>query len=216
MLVDLHVHTSRFSSCSELAPDVLIQRAKRLGLDGIGITEHGTRWNLLEAMEMAQDQGLTIFRGIEIHTPVGDMLIYGVHHPLQQEMDFTELCRAVKEEGGVIIAAHPFRGFWGHRSRHKGHTSDDILFMVDAIETHNGSCSHDSNLRAWERAASLKIPSVGGSDAHAHHHLGRCLTFFHRTITSEEELVREIRSGRCVGTYYPEKLPVTEIPTKTE
>ncbi len=211
MLVDLHVHTCRFSSCSELKPNMLIQRAKSLGLDGIGITEHGAKWDLKEAMEIAKDHGLLIFRGIEIHTPAGDMLIYGAHRSLKKEMDFHLLYQTVKDEGGIIIAAHPFRGFWGHRSLFKGYVSDEILSMVDAIETHNGSCSHKSNLLAWDKSAKFYLPSVGGSDAHAHHQLGKCLTFFERSPANEEELVHEIKLGRCMGAYYTKKIPIAEI-----
>ena len=44
MEIDLHIHTNRYSGCSNLDPLALVRRARRIGLDGIALTEHGIRW----------------------------------------------------------------------------------------------------------------------------------------------------------------------------
>ncbi len=46
MIIDLHTHTYPRSGDSLLNPDVLIQEAKKLGLDGICLTEHDEFWDV--------------------------------------------------------------------------------------------------------------------------------------------------------------------------
>lgn len=206
MIVDLHVHTNRSSRCSALSPEDLISFAMDLGLDGVGVTEHYTHRGAQIVYDMAHEHALVVFRGVEVYTPEGDMLVYGCSSPVEADMDFEKLYDMVKSEGGVILAAHPTRGFWGHHRKYKGHTSDEILVRLDAMETHNGGCKPDLNDLAVEKAGSLGMVSVGGSDAHINHAVGKCLTVFERDFTTEEELVEEIRAGRCRGAYLEEVL----------
>src|SRR5215467_6346868 len=44
MILDLHIHTSWHSADSNLSPIDLIREAKRLGLDGVVVTEHDRGW----------------------------------------------------------------------------------------------------------------------------------------------------------------------------
>jgi predicted metal-dependent phosphoesterase TrpH len=41
---DIHVHTRKYSGCSFIDPEDLIQQAVEAKLDGLAITEHGMRW----------------------------------------------------------------------------------------------------------------------------------------------------------------------------
>ena len=45
MEMDLHIHTNRYSGCSNLPPSGLLRKAREAGLDGIALTEHGIRWS---------------------------------------------------------------------------------------------------------------------------------------------------------------------------
>jgi histidinol phosphatase-like PHP family hydrolase len=42
-LIDLHTHSLAGSSDSVIPPDDLVARARRVGLDGVCITEHGNQ-----------------------------------------------------------------------------------------------------------------------------------------------------------------------------
>ena len=46
---DLHIHTTRGSSDSSLAPEDLARQASDLGLDGVCLTEHSGGWEQGEA-----------------------------------------------------------------------------------------------------------------------------------------------------------------------
>lgn len=204
MLVDLHVHTNRSSYCSGLSPDELIQTALRLRLDGVAVTEHSTHRGAQIAYEMAAGSGLVVFRGIEVYTDQGDMLVFGLSSRVGTDMDFEELFRMVRSEGGIIIAAHPTRGYWGHHRKYRGETPPEVLERLDGVETHNGGCHPERNERAARLAAEMGLPSVGGSDAHMHYSVGKCVTVLERFCRTEEELMEEIRAGRCRGAYLEE------------
>src|SRR6516162_3053308 len=44
MKFDLHLHTSRHSPDSIMAPQLMVRRAHEIGLDGVVITEHDWLW----------------------------------------------------------------------------------------------------------------------------------------------------------------------------
>jgi predicted metal-dependent phosphoesterase TrpH len=79
MLIDLHVHTPRYSSCARSAPEEMVARAQEVGLDGLVITEHHVVWPADElAALQARFPAVRLFRGVEITTDTGDdFLIYG-------------------------------------------------------------------------------------------------------------------------------------------
>lgn len=206
MIIDLHIHTNRSSRCSALSPEELIPTAMGLGLDGVGVTEHSVHRGAQIVYDMAHEHALVVFRGVEVYTPEGDMLVYGISSEVEPDMDFEKLYAMVRSEGGVIIAAHPTRGYWGHHRKYKGSTSEEVLARLDAVETHNAGCKRDLNEQAAEKAARLGLVSVGGSDAHVKNAVGQCLTVFERDFSTEEELVEEVRAGRCRGAYLEEAL----------
>jgi len=53
LMVDIHVHTRRFSPCSTVDPEQLIDQAVRAGLDGVVVTEHGCQWDQAELDALA-------------------------------------------------------------------------------------------------------------------------------------------------------------------
>jgi predicted metal-dependent phosphoesterase TrpH len=63
---DLHCHTT--SSDGLLSPTELVQLAAKLGLKGIGITDHDTIHGWKEAEEAGAAHQITILKGIELNT----------------------------------------------------------------------------------------------------------------------------------------------------
>lgn len=80
--IDLHAHTT--ASDGSLTPTELVDRAARLGLTALGITDHDTLDGLAEAIGAARERGLELVPGIElsISVPVGrfHMLGYLIDH----------------------------------------------------------------------------------------------------------------------------------------
>jgi len=94
VLIDLHVHTFPRSKCSNINPTELIQEARRIGLDGFCLTEHQVLWDLDEVERLADDKGIKIFRGNEITTAQGDVLVFGLDQDIQG-------IKSIERDGGI-------------------------------------------------------------------------------------------------------------------
>ncbi len=200
MRIDLHVHTAPRSPCSNIDPFELVREAKRIGLDGFCLTEHQVLWTPDEVARLAEQNGIRIFRGNEITTAQGDVLVFGLDQDIQGIVHAKMLYEKVKSAGAFAIAAHPFRGFKvfgvGQLGMDLDHAcSKKLLKFVDAVEIRNGRVSENENRLAKEVSERLGLPGTAGSDAHEIEALGTWVTCFEKEIHSEKDLIRELRQG---------------------
>lgn len=65
-IIDLHAHTT--ASDGTLPPAELVNLAKRVGLDALGITDHDTFAGYEEALPFAREAGLDLVCGIELNS----------------------------------------------------------------------------------------------------------------------------------------------------
>ena len=205
MLIDMHVHTAVSSPCSRIDPRQLVETAPRVGLDAVCVTEHEEMEGAEVARRLGEEVGFPVFRGVEVYTELGDMLVFGLERARYPwKVPFEELLSQVREEGGAVIPAHPCRDTRGLHHILGEERAEYLLANVDAVETLNGGSSPQSNAVAQACAREYGLPGIGGSDAHFLMQLGRCLTVFEREIYSEAELVEEVRAGRCRAAYASE------------
>lgn len=196
MKFDLHMHTRRYSPDSEIDPFELVQRAKEIGLDGIVITEHDRLWPEEELEELrAAAPGLVVLGGVEVSGRNGDLLCYGVNDlaALRRGARWGDLCREVARQGGITVAAHPFR--WGQ---------DFEALLAEECPLVGGlemmSNNMDESLRRKAAAFHKKNPAfatLGNSDAHDVAVVGICYTEFDAEIRSSADLVAAIQDRRC-------------------
>ena len=211
-LFDLHVHTVRGSSDSNLTPKQLIESATAIGLDGVCLTEHGGGWEKQDLDREFADTGLKVFQGLEVDTDMGHVLVLGLHKYVAGINKVEELRKVVDRVGGVIISAHPFRNLFNrppynvnllfNGSAGLPETSVDaamhpLFQIVDAIEVANGSNTERENLFTLEVAGHLGKVGTGGSDAHSTQGLGSCVTDFTGDIRSEADLIEALKAGAC-------------------
>jgi len=204
MIIDLHIHTTLGSDDSIIDPDGLIEEAKARGLDGVCITEHGNQ-RPSGLKELARRHNFPVFGGIEASTELGDILIFGLEsYPrhIHRAIDIREL---VLREGGVMIAAHPFRydfpKIWdgsGARPR-KRITLEEacnrpLFKLVEAMEVINGWATEEDVHFAQLVCQHLGLAGTGGSDAHSLPEIGRCVTIFEDRIRTEQELITALKS----------------------
>ena len=207
MLIDLHAHTRYGSSCAYMDPSALVQRAKHIGLDGVCITEHNQPWDRRAIEKLSKEHDFLVIGGIEVTTNCGDILVFGFHQSVLNVWEAEELREMVERAGGVMIAAHPFRGQVGPDfSARFGQpltvetVSRRPLFQtVDAVEVFNGRAGPQEQDFAQAVSDHLNLKGTGGSDAHNVASVGRCVTIFENRIMNEEELIAEIRAGRLRG-----------------
>jgi len=200
MVIDLHVHTFPASPCSSVPVGELIAEAKKIGLDGLCLTEHNHVWDPKEAAELSQKYNFLVLRGNEITTDQGDMIVFGLEKEIQGIVKLEELREAVLQAGGFMIVAHPFRGFLIFGVGKLGLTPEKamerpLFKLVDAVEVRNSKVTEKENEFAARVAAGLHLPATGGSDAHEASAVGIYATRFSRVIQDEKGLIEALKSG---------------------
>jgi hypothetical protein len=202
---DLHIHTRRFSGCSFIQYEEIIGQARSAGLDGVALTEHGMRWPDVEFSKLrdaAADCGIVFINGQEIHArdaegrSEGEYLIFGVKRSLTKTKRALQLAQIVHDEGGIIIAAHPYKLSRGGKSHYYG--AGDLIYKLplDAIELCHPDHSDIAMKKVQKAMDDLGLPGTGGSDAHKILNIGSCVTVFESQVNNEADFLREIRAGR--------------------
>jgi hypothetical protein len=190
MLIDLHCHSHAYSACSAVSPDDLVRAAKAAGLDAVCLTEHDRYWPLPLVRELGERHGIVVLRGAEVTTEVGHVLVYGLPHLPPGLGTVERLSEHVRAVGGIMFLAHP--------SRRYSRTPEDGMLgaTFDSLEVENGSEGPLQNEMAASLAVACRLPGIGGSDAHTASEVGIAATRLERGVSTEEELVAELRRGR--------------------
>ncbi|MBM3302300.1 MAG: PHP domain-containing protein [Deltaproteobacteria bacterium] len=184
-----------------MTPDELMKAARQEGLDGVCITEHNRIWSPAQAKALSDKHGLAVFRGVEITTSGGDILVYGMDEEPDGLLSPAVLRKRVDAAGAIAIAAHPFRGFlvfgFGALQMDLESAMDNPTFsQVHGLEICNGLVTPDENDMARQVAEAMGLLMIGGSDAHRTASVGTCVTVFEDRIHNEKDLVAAIRSSR--------------------
>ena len=202
MKADLHLHTNRYSGCSNIDPVEALRRAEAVGLAMIALTEHGIRWpdaELAALVEQSRVKNLVVIPGEEAACYSkagrfqGEFLVFGYPESLGSSRSAEQLIDLVHGAGGVVIAAHPFKpaergnGFYG---------CGDLLdrLDVDGLEIeHPGYGDHERRL-ALEAMRRKGVAGLGCGDAHDLRDIGACWTGLNEGVIDAETLFRAIRS----------------------
>jgi predicted metal-dependent phosphoesterase TrpH len=187
VILDLHTHT-RWSFDGSMDPVQLVRVARARGLDGIAVTDHDEIEGALEARRAAGGDLLVIV-GEEVGTDAGDILGLFLRERVRTR-DPLEAVRAIHEQGGLAVLAHPFT---------KNVSVDErVARAVDACEGFNARHSRgepaDERVVAFARAYGLAL--TAGSDAHVARDVGRGRTVV--PAASLEEARELIRRGHTV------------------
>ena len=186
-LYETHLHTAGVSKCAVSRGADYIAGYKDMGYSGIIVTDHFYNGNSAlpknlpwkewvnrfyrgfeEAKEEGERLGFDVFFGWEeTFDGCDDYLVYGLdkdwllEHPQSRSWTRGEQYRAVKEAGGCVVQAHPFR--------QRYYISRVVLSTgcVDAVEAANGGNGDVSDdALAFRYAKKLKCPITAGTDIH--------------------------------------------------
>ena len=211
---DLHVHTVKGSTDSGLLPEQLIAEAKRIGLNGVFLSEHGGGWNAAQIEHEFGESDLIVTTGLEVNTDMGHIIVIGLDSYVSGIHKLNTLREKIDEVGGVLIAAHPLRNFfnrppynvnllfgdWKVPPETPQQAAEHELFsLVDCIEVTNGANSEKENNFTLEIANYLNKPATGGSDSHSVQGIGKSFTIFENDISDRDSLLAEIKAKR----FYP-------------
>jgi predicted metal-dependent phosphoesterase TrpH len=196
LLIDLHVHTSRHSSCSHIDADLVVGQAVRAGLDGVVLTEHHHQWReeeLTELIEAAEEPNFLLLAGFEYTSSQGDLLMFGLNAETANAFPFglapEDAVERVHRLGGVCIAAHPTRAGMGFDER-------ILTIPLDGIEVQSVNLREHEQRLAARLAKDAGLRPIASSDAHELTLIGRYATEFDVVIQSMADLQQAIRNGR--------------------
>lgn len=203
---DLHTHSSAsFDSLAD--PRRMIEKAVRVGLTHLAITDHERVDGALRARDLAPGE-LHIIVGEEVRTTDGDMLGLFLEHAVPPGLSAADTAAAIREQGGLVGLPHPFDSFrssGGSRAGEAPQQLEALASIVDYVETHNARAYRDANPRAAAFAERHGLPAVASSDAHTITELGVASTVLPGPFSSADELrallpFAELMPGRA--SYY--------------
>lgn len=191
--IDFHVH-SRISPDGLDAPEVVVERAKSMGLGGICLTDHDRRggYDRLVRLGLADPSGdavdgFLVIPGVEVSTRQGHVLVIGAAWDTGPGLDVRDVVRHARARGAIAAPAHPFDRFRSGVGRGVIESLE-----LEAVEAFNSkSLDAESNRLASAFAERSGAAALGGSDAHFAAAVGRAYT----VVTCSELSVRGVLAG---------------------
>ena len=213
--IDTHTHPkiSKHFTFTPASLSRMVRMAKRVGLDGIAVTEHFHAtdfWAVHEYLERTYPctgdvfwcDGLALIPGAEINIRErAHIIVLGGVNELRRldrafderlshhyEPEFREFLDVSEYFEIARIGAHMFR-----RSKELGKFSTGDLRRLDALEVNGKDFGTEVMLLAQARA--LGLPIVAGSDAHHWLQLGVRHTLLHTDEIRMSAVVKTIKEG---------------------
>jgi predicted metal-dependent phosphoesterase TrpH len=213
MILDLHLHSDR--SDDSRAPveaylKLLQRKRDERPLDGIVLTEHRQFDPRRDFRELEDRYGFLILNAAEIETDYGHVLVFGVNDDILARFDFTDVrlpaqdvISEVARLGGVALPCHPGRPTVGMCAHYESRGPLDGVIAVEAL---NGGSKKGEDDRVRELMRQHGYAGFGGSDSHLVSFVGICATEFDAQIRTIDDLVTELRAGRCRPVDFRQRL----------
>jgi len=196
--VDLHSHTIYSKDCLTQTAK-LLEKARKLGLDRIAITEHNRLDGALAAK--ALDPELVIV-GEEIKTTHGEIIAYFVQEEVPAGLSPQETVDRLHEQGAVISIPHPLDSL-----RRSAMGLDNVLTIidqVDALEGLNARCvrpeDNDAAIALAQKHGKLL---TAGSDAHTTYEVGRCYLTMPPFEDNPASFLAALQGAKPIGEVSP-------------
>ena len=185
-LYETHLHTAPVSRCGRGTVRETLEYYKSAGYAGVFITNHFIDGNINcdrslpyeekirfyvsdyeEGKRLEEEIGISVFFGVESSYGGTDFLIYGLDpawffaHPEIESMSRREMLELMREEGALIVQAHPFR--------EARYIECIRLFPrhVHAVESYNASNLEEVNEMAHKYVEHYGLMHFAGSDNHS-------------------------------------------------
>ena len=183
-LYETHLHTFPISACGKAGVRESLEYYKSAGYAGVFMTDHfidanfdrsAREWSYADRIKryfsayeegrlVGEEIGLSVFYGFEMAHRWAHILVYGIDeewclsHPDMDKMKKSELLTLLREDGALLIQAHPFRTV----------ETEIILYPnhVHGVEIYNGSRGDFENKLAVQYAENYGLLPFAGSDNH--------------------------------------------------
>jgi len=168
-------------------PAMIIRNALKRGLSGLAITDHNNN-KAVASVRAAAPEGFVVIPGVEYATDYGHILALfcedfaeNVSRDGIGRFSLEELAPFVRERGGLLVAAHPYRYKAYLKESEPFGLSPYLLQQVDGMESVNArdlARSPDFPQRVAEAAKANGLFITGGSDGHVPMEVGGGYTEF--------------------------------------
>jgi len=216
-IYEMHQHTAPCSACAKGDPVKTVYSLKNAGFAGMVLTNHFLHGNTgidrkipweefvsfyekdyLLAKKAGDDVDFDVIFGIEEHIGKGkEILLYGItpeflySHPELQDGELETVSKTVREYGGLVFQAHPYR----NRAYIPDPDENLPVEFLDGFEAYNLANIGDENIRAEKYADEHKLLVCAGSDAHNEDPENRYGIACECRIKNSFELAKVLRSG---------------------
>ncbi len=148
----IHLHTN-YSFDSNRSPRALLDQASREGVGCVAITDHDAIDGALEARALA-GPGVRVIVGEEISTTEGHLIGLFLKRFIEPGMSPEETVAAIREQGGLVFAPHPFATLCDNSL---GRAVERLSDRLDAVEVFNAQ-----NVLTWQDRAAARFASAAG------------------------------------------------------
>ncbi|MEA2003626.1 MAG: PHP-associated domain-containing protein [archaeon] len=189
MRLDLHMHSER--SCdSFMKADKMIGIAKKIGLDGIAITDH----NALPKVKVQEGGDFLVIPGEEILTKWGEIIGLNLTEKIPSLLSVSETIDRIREQGGTVLIPHPFNVIGKCLLCNYGKIKGPFLF-----EAFNGDVVLNVfNVIAKNYAVKHNLAMVGSSDAHHYECIGYGYTELETKAITINGVMKDLLKGKGV------------------
>ena len=219
---EMHLHSYGCSACGVSCAEEYVRIAHECGFAGMVFTNHFYRGNTgidrayewerfteaykfdyLRAKELGEKLDVDVFFGIEEGFRLNgyhgkEALIYGISPELLAKtpefakMNIAEISGFVRENGGFIACAHPFRV----REYIQRPDDEPDTELFDAIEVYNRSNTLEDNVKAEIFAKKNNLAVISGGDVHEASDFGEAGLVFEKRVKTDTELVKLLKEGK--------------------
>ena len=202
MKYDLHTH-SKYSFDGFLNPEKIVKIARKKGLSGIAVTDHGTIKGGLEAKKY-ENEDFEVIIGSEVLTSKGEIIGLYLYEEIKSN-HFHEVIDEIKSQDGIVVIPHPFDVMRSSTF----HIEKKDTSKINSIEIFNSRCVHDKyNQKAAEFAKINQLGIIGGSDAHFANEIGNA-----GIITGTESVRKSILKNN-LKVFGKRSTPLNHVLTK--
>lgn len=213
---ETHCHTKPVSACGQATVRETLEFYKKMGYDGVFITNHfldgniGIAWNTPvkekldfyfsdyeEGVKIGEEIGIKVFLGIEMSYGGTDFLVFGLDKEWWYENTFVLEERKSRQlpylmqEGAMVVQAHPFR--------EAGYIDHIRLFprAIEGIEVMNADRTDFENKMAGLYADEYGLLKTAGSDNHWAAGAKKLAGLeCEEPIESVEDFIKKLREGK--------------------
>lgn len=170
--------------------ETILKVAVKRGIKILSLTEHDSFESYFAVQKMIEEKNLDILLipGIEVSSKGGHILGYGIKHLIPRGLSIQETIDKIHEQGGVVVAAHPYGPYKSLRGAIFKHN-------FDALEISPGILPQNLNRKTVKAAKKLGLPYLNSRDAHSARSIVRNVTYFSDETQTIEDVLKAIKTG---------------------